>query len=115
VGRLWGRQDGTKSERLRADARTEAPMLCRGGDGKFRPPTAVRRSGFRADWLVSYQPNPGTVVFAGYGASLGGVGSMKLGGVNSEGIVLDLQGAGYVSLAGRSKWLKAEGDAVHEF
>ncbi len=25
---------------------------------------------FRVDWLFSYRPNPGTVLFAGYGASL---------------------------------------------
>ena len=24
---------------------------------------------FRADWLVSYQPSPGTVFFAGYGST----------------------------------------------
>jgi hypothetical protein len=24
----------------------------------------------RVDWLFSYQPNPGTVIFAGYGSSL---------------------------------------------
>jgi len=33
---------------------------------------------------------------------------VKLAGMQSEGIELDLQGAGYVTLAGRSKWLKAE-------
>ena len=33
---------------------------------------AVFGLSFRADWLFSYQPNPGTVFFAGYGASLGG-------------------------------------------
>jgi hypothetical protein len=41
-------------------------------------------------------------------ASLGGVGSMKLAGMNAERITLDLQGAGYVTLSGRSKTLKAE-------
>ena len=32
--------------------------------------SAVRRSNFRADWLLSYQPSPGTVIFAGYGSTL---------------------------------------------
>ena len=69
--RFVGQHDGTKVDALRDDSRSEAPILIRGGDGVFRTSLPVRRSGFRADWLVSYQPNPGTVVFAGYGASLG--------------------------------------------
>ena len=28
---------------------------------------------FRADWLFSYQPTPGTVLFAGYGNTLANV------------------------------------------
>ncbi len=69
--RFVGQHDGTKIDALRDDSRSEAPILIRGSDGKYRASLPVRRSGFRADWLVSYQPNPGTVVFAGYGASLG--------------------------------------------
>jgi hypothetical protein len=69
--RFVGQHDGTKIDALRDDSRTEAPILIRSGNGTFSPSAPVRRSGFRADWLVSYQPNPGTVVFAGYGASLG--------------------------------------------
>jgi hypothetical protein len=40
-------------------------------------------------------------------ATLGGVGSMNIQGFNSEGIDLNLRGAGYVTLKGHSKWLKA--------
>ncbi len=33
--------------------------------------TVERRSNrFRVDWLFSFRPNPGTVVFLGYGSSL---------------------------------------------
>jgi len=32
--------------------------------------TAFARGRFRADWLFSWQPTPGTVFFAGYGTSL---------------------------------------------
>jgi hypothetical protein len=32
---------------------------------------------------------------------------MNIQGVNSEGIDLNLRGAGYVTLSGKSKWLKA--------
>ena len=40
-------------------------------------------------------------------ANLGGVGSMVIQGANTEGVDLNLRGAGYVTLNGRSKWLKA--------
>jgi hypothetical protein len=69
--RFVGQHDATRIDALRDDSRTEAPILIRAGDGSYRQSTPVSRSGFRADWLVSFQPNPGTVVFAGYGASLG--------------------------------------------
>ena len=69
--RFVGQHDGTKIDALRDDSRSEAPVLLRSSNGTFTQSTPVRRSGFRADWLLSYQPNPGTVVFAGYGASLG--------------------------------------------
>jgi hypothetical protein len=69
--RFVGQHDGTKIDALRDDSRSEAPVLLRSANGTFTQSTPVRRSGFRADWLLSYQPNPGTVVFAGYGASMG--------------------------------------------
>jgi hypothetical protein len=37
----------------------------------FVPASAVERAGVRLDWLFSYQPTPGTVFFAGYGAGFG--------------------------------------------
>jgi hypothetical protein len=68
--RFVGQHDATSIDALRDDSRTEDPMLLRNADGSFRRASAVERSGFRADWLFSYQPNPGTVFFAGYGTSL---------------------------------------------
>jgi hypothetical protein len=69
--RFVGQHDGTRIDALRDDSRTDGAMLLRRADGTFRRADKVVRSGFRADWLFSYQPNPGTVLFAGYGASLG--------------------------------------------
>jgi hypothetical protein len=69
--RFVGQYDATKVDALRDDSRTNDPILIRRPDGTFRRAEAQQRDGFRADWLFSYQPNPGTVVFAGYGASLG--------------------------------------------
>jgi hypothetical protein len=69
--RFVGQYDGLKVDALRDDSRTGDPVLIRRADGTFRRADAVQRGSFRADWLFSYQPNPGTVFFAGYGASLG--------------------------------------------
>ena len=41
-------------------------------------------------------------------ASLGGIGSMHLQGLNGEGVDLNLHGAGFVDLNGRAHWLKAD-------
>jgi hypothetical protein len=69
--RFVGQHDGTKIDALRDDSRSEAPVLLRASNGTFTRSAPVNRSGFRADWLLSYQPNPGTVIFAGYGTSMG--------------------------------------------
>ena len=70
--RFVGQYDGLKVDALRDDSRTGDPILIRTADGGFRPATAVERGGLRMDWLFSFQPSPGTVVFAGYGSSMGG-------------------------------------------
>jgi hypothetical protein len=70
--RFVGQYDATKIDALRDDSRTNDPVLVRRHDGTFRRADAVERGSFRSDWLFSYQPNPGTVLFAGYGTSLGG-------------------------------------------
>jgi hypothetical protein len=61
-----------KVDSLRDDSRTNDPVLIRLPDGSFRRAAAQERSGFRSDVLFSYQPNPGTVVFAGYGSTMAG-------------------------------------------
>ncbi|CAN5773726.1 DUF5916 domain-containing protein [soil metagenome] len=70
--RFVGQYDATKVDALRDDSRTNDPILIRRADGSFRRAAAQERSGFRSDWLFSYQPNPGTVLFAGYGTTLSG-------------------------------------------
>jgi hypothetical protein len=70
--RYVGQYDATKVDALRDDSRTDDPILLRRPDGSFRRAVAQQRSGFRSDVLFSYQPNPGTVIFAGYGSTLNG-------------------------------------------
>jgi hypothetical protein len=58
---------------LRDDSRTNAPIVAPDEKtGELRPVYAFRRNLFRGDYLFSYQPNPGTVVFVGYGRGFTG-------------------------------------------
>lgn len=68
--RIVGQYDATQVDSLRDDTRTNDPILIRNSDGTFRRAAAQERGGLRWDWLFSYQPNPGTVFFMGYGATL---------------------------------------------
>ena len=63
--------DGSKVDAFRDDGRSNFPVLFRNPDGTFRRSVARERGGLRSDVLFSYQPTPGTVFFAGYGASHG--------------------------------------------
>jgi hypothetical protein len=40
------------------------------GNGGYRPLLGSAANDFRMDYLFSFQPNPGTVIFAGYGSTL---------------------------------------------
>jgi hypothetical protein len=68
--RAVGEYNATKQAALRDETRTFAPIVLRQPDGSFVSADAFSRNGIRADWLFSYQPNPGTVLFAGYGSTL---------------------------------------------
>jgi hypothetical protein len=70
--RLVGEYNGYRRDALRDDSRTNDPILIRGPDGVLRPALAIERGTVRADALFSYQPTPGTVIFAGYGGTLHG-------------------------------------------
>jgi hypothetical protein len=60
-----------RRDALRDDARTELPIAIRDdATGVYERTTAWSQARLRTDWLFSYQPTPGTVVFAGYGSTL---------------------------------------------
>jgi hypothetical protein len=68
--RLVGEYSHEKQDELRDDTRTDAPILVfDSGAGDFVRAGAFTRSSFRGDLLFSYQPGPGTVLFAGYGST----------------------------------------------
>jgi hypothetical protein len=45
-------------------------LLSGNGDGTFSPSAERRTNALRADFLFSYRPSPGTVLFLGYGNSM---------------------------------------------
>src|SRR2546422_3371870 len=67
--RVVGQYIQDKTDSLRDDSRTGAPILIAGPGGVTRS-AASRTNLFHADVLLSYQPVPGTVVFAGYGSNI---------------------------------------------
>lgn len=68
--RVVGQYVSFRQDALRDDSRTGDPILIR-RNGVYTPAAAIEDNGVRFDWLLSYRPTPGTVLFAGYGSSLG--------------------------------------------
>jgi hypothetical protein len=68
--RLVGEYTTLYRDALRDEGRTGKPIVtfdeCAGF--AYQRTTSCQRSFFRGDFLFSYQPNPGTVLFVGYGA-----------------------------------------------
>jgi hypothetical protein len=68
--RLVGEYTSLSRDALRDEGRTGKPIItfdeC--ADNAFQRTVSCQRSSFRGDFLFSYQPNPGTVLFVGYGA-----------------------------------------------
>ena len=68
--RVVGEQNMNFVDTLRDDSRTGLPVYVRDASGVFQRAVRTDTNRVRVDWLFSYQPTPGTVVFAGYGTSL---------------------------------------------
>jgi hypothetical protein len=68
--RLVGEYDSFYRDALRDEGRTNRPILTYDQCANFTYQVTVgcQRTTFRGDFLFSYQPNPGTVLFVGYGA-----------------------------------------------
>lgn len=67
--RLIGEYFSEQQLDLFDDGRTGYPLLQRSGSGWVRA-TGFKDNTFRANWLVKYQPQPGTVFYVGYGATM---------------------------------------------
>lgn len=69
--RLVGQYVARKQDALHDDGRSERPLLVRDpATGEYIETVLERTNQLRFDWLFSYQPTPGTVLFAGYGSTL---------------------------------------------
>jgi uncharacterized protein DUF5916 len=68
--RVVGEYDTTRQDDLRDDGRTELPVVIRDGTGAYQPALGFEDQRLRLDFLFSYQPVPGTVLFLGYGSRM---------------------------------------------
>ncbi len=68
--RVIGEHAVLDQDSLRDDSRTELPVYLRSSSGSLTRAAAFRRTTARLDVLFSYLPNPGTVLFLGYGDQL---------------------------------------------
>ncbi|MEZ4697046.1 MAG: DUF5916 domain-containing protein [Rhodothermales bacterium] len=69
--RLVGQYDSNFTDALRDNSRTDDPILILDREtGEYERSVARRTNSFRFDWLFSFRPNPGTVIFLGYGSGL---------------------------------------------
>ena len=69
--RVVGEYDLDRQDDLRDDGRTELPIVIRdGATGAYEPAVGHDNKHLRLDFLFSYQPVPGTVIFVGYGSRL---------------------------------------------
>ncbi len=65
--RLIAEHARQRQDSLRDDSRTGRPIYLRTPTGAFRRATGFEQERLRFDYLFSYLPTPGTVVYAGYG------------------------------------------------
>ena len=65
--RLVGEYDLSEHDDLRDETRTDYPLII---DGELA--SAIRSRSLHGDYLFSYQPTPGTVLFLGYGSRADG-------------------------------------------
>ena len=74
--RVVGQYVQEKTDSLRDDSRTNAPILIEGPGGLQRA-AATQSNLLHADLLLGFQPVPGTVIFAGYGSDLTDAGAFS--------------------------------------
>jgi hypothetical protein len=80
--RFVGQYDAEVRDALRDNSRTDDPILIRdAATGVFTRAMRTTRNDVRVDWLFSFRPNPGTVLFLGYGSTLAAPDAFRFGGL----------------------------------
>jgi hypothetical protein len=83
--RFVGQYDSQMVDSLRDNSRTEDPILIwHPASEVYERTTHTTRSFFQVDWLFSYRPTPGTVIFAGYGSALLEESAFRFGGLTRQ-------------------------------
>lgn len=81
--RMVAQYTATERSALR-DPSTGRVLLIRQADGTYAPSTETAANTLTADWLFSYRPTPGTVVFAGYGNTMTEVDPLSFSGLRRQ-------------------------------
>jgi hypothetical protein len=69
--RVVGQYQASWQDSLRDDSRSNDPILIfNPATGTYERAVAQSSNTMRVDWLLSYTPSPGTVIYLGYGSSL---------------------------------------------
>jgi hypothetical protein len=79
--RVVGQYDAEEQAELYDDSRTYYSIVRQQADGSFARDLGFTRNDLRVDWLFSYTPIPGTVLFAGYGGSYEGPEHLRFRGM----------------------------------
>ncbi|HEV8195455.1 MAG TPA: DUF5916 domain-containing protein [Gemmatimonadales bacterium] len=69
--RLVGQYTAQFQDSLRDDSRTNDPLLVPGPGGTLQRAARFTDNSLELEWLFSYLPTPGTVIYIGYGSTLG--------------------------------------------
>ena len=68
--RVVGQYTAVEQDDLRDDSRTNDPLLVPGPGGTLVRAVASSQNRLELEWLFSYLPTPGTVIYVGYGSLL---------------------------------------------
>jgi len=68
--RFVGQYRSLYKDALRDDSRTDLPIYVLTSDGSYVKVESRRSNRIQADFLLSYRPTPGTVLFFGYGSAM---------------------------------------------
>jgi hypothetical protein len=79
--RVVGQYQASWQDSLRDDSRSNDPILIQDETGTYVRAGAHTSNNLRFDWLVSFIPSPGTVLYVGYGSTLTEPGAFAFRGV----------------------------------